>query len=96
MSSTIPDLLIGLTTSVIAGFSVWFWQRLRHTLDLNHKSGFFGTRPNENCLVVINHNPRGRDLLSHWDVETVVEIVKVKVSSGKAGGFSVWGPLKAV
>ena len=77
MSSTIRDLLIGLITSVIAGFSVWFWERFRRKLDLNRKSSFFGTRPNENCLVIINHNPRGRDLLSHWDVETVVEIVKI-------------------
>lgn len=77
MLSTIPDLLIGLVTSVITGFSVWFWERFRHTLKLTHKSSFFGARPSENCLVVINHNPRGRDLMSHWDVETVVEIVKI-------------------
>lgn len=77
MPSTIQDLLIGLITSVIAGFSVWFWERFRRTLDLTHKSSFFGIRPGENCLVVINHNPRGRDLLSHRDVETVVEIVKI-------------------
>lgn len=77
MLSTIPDLLIGLITSVITGFSVWFWERFRRTLDLTHKSSFFGTQPSENCLVIVNHNPRGRDLLSHWDVETVVEIVKI-------------------
>lgn len=77
MTSTIRDLLIGLITSVITGFSVWFWERFRRNLDLTRKSSFFGTQPNENCLVIINHNPRGRELLSHWDVETVVEIVKI-------------------
>ncbi|MEO1146015.1 MAG: hypothetical protein AAFY26_10510 [Cyanobacteria bacterium J06638_22] len=77
MPSTIQDLLIGLITSVIAGFAVWFWERFRRTLDLTQKSSFFGIRPEGNCLVVMNHNPRGRDLLSHGDVETVVEIVKI-------------------
>lgn len=77
MPSTIQDLLIGLITSVITGFAVWFWERFRRTFDLTRKSSFFGIRPGESCLVVMNHNPRGRELLSHGDVETVVEIVKI-------------------
>jgi hypothetical protein len=77
MPSTIQDLLIGLVTSVITGLAVWFWERFHRILDLAQKSRFFGIRPSENCLVVMNHNPRGRNLLSHGDVETVVEIVKI-------------------
>ena len=77
MPSTFQDLFIGLITSVITGFAVWFWDRFRRTLDLTRKSSFFGIRPGENCLIVMNHNPRGRNLMSHGDVETVVEIVKI-------------------
>jgi hypothetical protein len=42
-------------------------------------------------------NPFRQSTLNGGGIAAIARwAIKVKVSSGKAGGFSVWGPLKAV
>lgn len=75
--SVIENFVVGIATSLITALTVWLWRRIRKSQVLNRKAAFFGIKPREECLVVMNHNPRSKDTMSHGDIETLVEIVRL-------------------
>lgn len=77
MTPALENLLISLVASVITGVAIWLWNRARHSRTLIRKSSFFGIRPGESCLIVMNHHPLAQNMMSHGDIETLVEAVKI-------------------
>jgi hypothetical protein len=77
MSSALQDLIISILASVISGGGVWLWVRMRGMRALQRKSAFFGIRPTEKCLIVMNHHPKKHDTMSHKDIGTLVEAVRI-------------------
>lgn len=75
--SVIENFTVGLVTSVVTAVVVWLWGKIRASQILDRKSAFFGISPKENCLLVINHDPRNHNSVTHGDVETLIEIAKL-------------------
>ncbi|MEU1180221.1 hypothetical protein ABZ464_21675 [Streptomyces sp. NPDC005820] len=66
---------IGLVTSMISAVLVWLWQRGRNARALYGKARFFGMRPGETCIVVMNHKWDRPRTAAHHDVQAMVEAV---------------------
>lgn len=75
--SVIENFVVGIVTSVITALSVWLWRNIQEAKQLNRKAEFFSISRGEQCLTVMNHNPRGRDMMSHCDIETLIELVRL-------------------
>lgn len=73
----LENLLIGIVTSIITGLAVWLWDRIRFSRNLNRKSDFFGIRPSEQVLIIMNQHPQTPHRMSHGDVETLVEVARI-------------------
>lgn len=82
LASFIEDFLVGIITSVVTAASVWGWGKIRESRNLNRKASFFGIQPKKPCLVVMNHYPESRDTMSHGDIETLIEVVRLVDSIG--------------
>ncbi|MGD1949992.1 MAG: hypothetical protein ACFB14_10135 [Leptolyngbyaceae cyanobacterium] len=83
--SVIENFTVGVITSIITGLAVWSWAKLRTSQLLNRRSAFFGIAPKENCLIVINHDPRNQNAMAMGDVGTLIEMVRlVDTINGKA------------
>ena len=77
MSPVLENLVISIIASVITGVAVWLWNRTIRSRNLARKARFFGIRPGENCLLVMNHHPLKHNTMSHGDIETLVDAVKI-------------------
>ncbi|BAY23394.1 hypothetical protein NIES2100_31590 [Calothrix sp. NIES-2100] len=75
--SVIENFTVGIVTSLVTAVVVWLWGKIRASQILDRKSAFFGISPKENCLLVINHDPRNQNSVTHGDVETLIEIAKL-------------------
>jgi hypothetical protein len=75
--SVIENFVVGIVTSFVTALAVWIWRNVRESQILNRKAEFFNISRGESCLAVMNHNPRGRDMMSHSDIETLVEVVRI-------------------
>lgn len=75
--SVIENFVVGIVTSITTALAVWLWRNIRETRRLNRKAEFFNISRGEQCLTVMNHNPRGRDMMSHCDIETLIELVRL-------------------
>jgi len=71
------ELLINIISSIIVGFSVWLWGKAQQTHALKRKSGFYGLKPNNKCLVVINNDPRAPHAMNLRDVQTLADLMKI-------------------
>ena len=76
-SSVIENFIVGIATSIVTALVVWIWRNFRESQLLNRKAEFFNITRGESCLAVMNHNPRGRGMMSHGDIETLVELVRI-------------------
>jgi hypothetical protein len=76
--SVIENFVVGIVTSVITAIILWLWGKFRRSQILNRKAAFFGIYPQQDCLVILNQNPKtSYKAMAHGDVETLVEIVKL-------------------
>lgn len=75
--SVIENFVVGIVTSIVTALSVWLYRNIRESQALNRKAEFFSISRGEQCLTVMNHNPRGRDMMSHCDIETLIELVRL-------------------
>lgn len=75
--SVIENFVVGVVTSIVTALAVWLWRNFRESQILNRKAEFFNIARGDQCLAVMNHNPRGRDTMSHCDIETLIEIVRL-------------------
>lgn len=75
MAGVTLNVAIGLLTSMLSAAFVWLWQRGRNTRALHRKSRFFGMRPGETCIVVMNHKWDRPGVATHHDVQAMVEAV---------------------
>lgn len=75
--SVIENFVVGVVTSVVTAIGVWLWSKIQASQVLNQRAAFFGISPKENCLVVMNHSARDQSVMTHGDVETLVEVVRL-------------------
>ena len=75
--SVIENFVVGIVTSIVTALAVWLWRNIQEARRLNRKAEFFNISRGEQCLAVMNHNPRGRDMMSHCDIETLIELVLI-------------------
>lgn len=80
--SVVENFVVGIVTSVVTAIAVWVWGKIRNSQIINRRAAFFGISPAGNCLVVINHNPRSPNTMSHRDVEILVEVVRLMYEIG--------------
>lgn len=102
------NVAIGLLTSMLSATFVWLWQRGRNARALHRKAQFFGMRPGETCVIVMNHKWDRPGVAAHHDVQAMVEAVvlardlgcevKMRISgefrgsNGSSAEFCVGGP----
>lgn len=75
--SVIENFIVGIVTSITTAVAVWFWNKFRQSMLLNRKAAFFGLKPKGQCFAVMNQNPKQLNTMSHADVQTLVEVVKL-------------------
>jgi hypothetical protein len=75
--SVIENFVVGLITSIVTAVAVWLWNKIRQSRILNRRAAFFGIKPKEKCLAVMNHNPKSLNTMSHSDVQTLIDIAKL-------------------
>jgi hypothetical protein len=75
--SVIENFVVGIITTVVVAIVTWFWGRFRRSTLLNRRAAFFGISPGESSLAVINQKPDNVNTMSHADVQTLVEVVKL-------------------
>jgi hypothetical protein len=63
--------------SIITAVVVWSWNKIQQSRILNRRAAFFGLLPKEQCFAVMNQNPKSLNTMSHSDVQTLVEVVKL-------------------
>ncbi len=80
--SVVENLVVGIVTSIITALAAWLWNKTRKSTILNRKAAFFGLQPKGQCLVVMNQNPKNLNTMSHADVLTLVEVVKLAEEIG--------------
>lgn len=106
--SVIENFVVGIVTSIVTAIFVHFWRKIRESRIINRKAAFFGISPKDSCLVVMNHHPFNKGTMSHGDIETLVEIVrlvdeiggeltiapfdKVLTAAGEMTEFCIGGP----
>ena len=76
-ASIIENFVVGLITSVVTAIGVWLWGRFRRSTLLNRRAAFFGLSPGESSLAVMNQKSGSLNAMTHADVETLVEVVKL-------------------
>lgn len=74
MTGVTLNIVIGLLTSALSGSAVWLWERGRNTQLSRGRSRFFGTRPGETCVIVMNNQWDRPGTTSHHDVQAMIEI----------------------
>jgi hypothetical protein len=74
VSAVLLNIVIGLVTSVLTGSSVWAWQRVDKTRRSRRKAAFFGLRPGDTCLIVMNHRWNDPRSTHQNDVHALIEI----------------------
>ena len=80
--SVVENLIVGFATSIITAIGVWIWNKIRHSRIINRKTTFFGVSIKDKCLVVMNRNPNNLNTMSHEDVQTLLEVVKLAEGIG--------------
>jgi hypothetical protein len=75
--SVIENFVVGIVTSIVTALAVWLWEKLRKSRIINRRAAFFGLLPKERCLAVMNHNPKSPNTMSHSDVQTLIEVVRL-------------------
>lgn len=80
--SVIENFVVGIATSIITAVAVWLWNKIRKSRILNRRAAFFGLSPKEPFLAVMNQNPKSLNTMSHADVQTLVEVVKLAEEIG--------------
>ncbi|TXS54141.1 hypothetical protein EAO75_07025 [Streptomyces sp. uw30] len=75
MAGLTLNVAIGLLTSMLSAAFVWLWHHGRKARALHRMAGFFGMRPGETCIVVMNHKWDRPGVAAHHDVQAMVEAV---------------------
>jgi hypothetical protein len=75
--SVIENFIVGIITSIVTAIVVWLWDKIRKSRILNRRAAFFGIVPEDKCLAVMNHNPKSLSTMSHSDVQTLIEVVRL-------------------
>lgn len=75
--SVIENFIVGIATSIVTAVAVWSWNKIYQSRILNRRAAFFGLLPKEQCFAVMNQNPKSLNAMSHSDVQTLVEVVKL-------------------
>ncbi|MDL5206356.1 hypothetical protein [Streptomyces sp. ALI-76-A] len=73
MADVALNLAIGLVPSLISGGAVWVWQRHGRRRRLREKTRFFGLRPGDTCIVVLNNKWNAPGSTQHHDVPAMLE-----------------------
>src|SRR6266545_6889124 len=73
MPGEITDILTGLLTAIISGGTVWLWQRGKRTRRTRRKASFFGVKPNQSCLVVMNRHWQTQHAIARADVYALLD-----------------------
>ena len=68
-----PEIKQGPPQIIVEGSTID--PNLRSTLEA--KSKFFEIRSNDSCYIVLNNNPHHLKSMTHGDVETLIEVVKI-------------------
>ncbi|MFE1441681.1 hypothetical protein [Streptomyces sp. NPDC058739] len=108
MLSLLANVAIGLLTSLVGLGLGSLWERGRHRRALYRKAAFFGTRPGEQCVIVVGTKHGQPGTTQQRDLRAVVELTvllselgcRVSVESGDLRGsngdraeFCVGGPI---
>ncbi|MEV7151221.1 hypothetical protein ACIBCP_20565 [Streptomyces sp. NPDC051287] len=108
MLSLVVNVAIGLLTSLVGLGLGSLWERGRRTRALYRKAAFFGTRPGEQCVIVVGAKHGQPGTTQQRDLRAVVELTvllgelgcRVSVESGDLRGsngdlaeFCVGGPI---
>jgi hypothetical protein len=75
--SVIENFVVGIITTVVAAIATWLWGKVWRSTLLNRRAAFFGLSPGESSLAVMNQKPDSLNTMSHADVQTLVEVVKL-------------------
>ncbi|WP_116211562.1 hypothetical protein [Streptomyces olivoreticuli] len=73
MAEVALNIAIGLVTSVLSGGWVWLWQRGKAARILQRRARFFGLRPGETCIIVMNNRWDLPGSAEHHDVQAMIE-----------------------
>lgn len=77
MPEVLINVVVGLTTTVLSGSSVWIWQKIRGIRTFNRKAAFFGLRQGGTCLLVMNHTHDAPGRTHTQDVHAIIEIARL-------------------
>ena len=73
MAGTITDIIAGLITAVISGGTVWLWQRGKRTRRKRRWANFFGVKPGQSTLVVMNRHWQTEHAIARSDVYALLD-----------------------
>jgi len=75
LSAALLNIVIGLATSILAGGSVWLFERGKNARFLRRRASFFGIEPGGTCLIVLNNKYNMVGSTHHNDVYAMIEAV---------------------
>lgn len=74
MSGAVANVVLGLVTSLLSGTAVWLGQRLWSLRRRQREAAFFGVRPGERCLLVMNRAPESPEGMRHSDIGALLDL----------------------
>ncbi len=84
MSGALANVVLGLVTSLLSGTAVWLGQRLYGLRRRRREAAFFGVRPTERCLLVMNRMPANPKGMRHSDIHALIDLaVQVRELGGE-------------
>jgi hypothetical protein len=73
MAGVITDIIAGLITAIISGGTVWLWQRRKRTRRIRRRANFFGVKPGQSALVVMNRHWQTEHAIARSDVYALLD-----------------------
>ena len=74
MAAVFLNIVIGLTTTILSGGSVWLWQHGKNARILRRKAALFGLTPGRTCLIVMTSRYDNPMTSSNIDVQAFMEV----------------------
>lgn len=74
MPGVVADVLTGLVTAILSGGAVWLWQSGKRTRRLRRKAAFFGVKPGQRCLAVMNRHWQSPRAVARSDVYALLDV----------------------
>lgn len=74
MSGAVANVMLGLITSLVSGTAVWAGQRLYALRRRQRQAVFYGVKPGERCLLVMNRAPADPHGMRHSDIHALIDL----------------------